>query len=444
LIVASEDGKIHDRFRNKLMFPISDARGRITGFGARVLDDSLPKYVNSPQTPVFDKSGTLYGINFASSAIRQQNLAVIVEGYMDVITAHQNGFSNVIASMGTSITYKEEDKDPWRTYNEPAAREARRFGVERSTEVSEKQVNTLKRLTRNIILALDADSAGEEAMRRCVDFENSLDAEVKVVILPEGQDPDDVIKGDTESWQQLIDKALPVIDYTIQTVSSKQDMSKARDKSAAVDTLLPLIAQTRDIIRQGHYVSKLSNVTGINITTLKAALNDFILKNKKLKSTLKEKPNNKKGTFFTNVIEEQCLALLLKHPELRSVDAGLKPEYFENSENREIFIAWQQADDVSSLKENLDTVLWDYLDTLVNKDILVTRLEERYNKYVLRLHEEYLRGLERKRAVTFTLEAEVGGTAAELAKLEEQGIEPSKQLREIFDKKAGRGGESLP
>jgi DNA primase len=412
LIVASEDVKIHDRFRNKLMFPISDARSRVTGFGARVLDDSLPKYVNSPQTPVFDKSSTLYGINLASSAIRQQNLAVIVEGYMDVITAHQNGFSNVIASMGTAIT--------------------------------EKQVTTLKRLTRNIVLALDADSAGEEAMLRCVDYENSLDIELKVVILPAGQDPDDVIKGDTESWQQLIDKALPVIDYTIQTISSKQDMSKARDKSAAVDTLLPLIAQTRDIIRQGHYVSKLSNVTGINITTLKAALNDFILKNKKLKSTLKEKPNNNKGTFFTNVIEEQCLALILKHPELRSVDAGLKPEYFENSENREIFIAWQQADDVSSLKENLDTVLWDYLDTLVNKDILVTRLEERYNKYVLRLHEEYLRGLERKRAVTFTLEAEVGGTAAELAKLEEQGIEPSKQLREIFDKKAGRGGESLP
>jgi len=94
-----------------LMFPICDARGRITGFGARVLDDSLPKYINSPQTPIFDKSGSLYGINLAKDAIRQQDLAVIVEGYMDVITAHQNGFPNVVASMGTSPPFALTSSD---------------------------------------------------------------------------------------------------------------------------------------------------------------------------------------------------------------------------------------------------------------------------------------------------------------------------------------------
>ncbi|GAG15879.1 unnamed protein product, partial [marine sediment metagenome] len=104
LVIEAEAGETHDRFRNRLMFPIHDIRGRIVGFGARVLDDSLPKYLNSPQTLVFDKSSCLYGINLAAAAIRQQNLAVIVEGYMDVITAHQNGFNNVVASMGTSVT----------------------------------------------------------------------------------------------------------------------------------------------------------------------------------------------------------------------------------------------------------------------------------------------------------------------------------------------------
>ena len=146
LISSSEEGRTYDRFRDRLVFPIRDSRGRVTGFGARVLDDSLPKYINSPQTPVFDKSSTLYAINLAAPEIRKQDRVVIVEGYMDVITAHQGGFTNVIASMGTAIT--------------------------------EKQVNILKRLTKNIVLALDADTAGEEAMLRCVDYENILDSEI--------------------------------------------------------------------------------------------------------------------------------------------------------------------------------------------------------------------------------------------------------------------------
>ncbi|GAI56123.1 unnamed protein product, partial [marine sediment metagenome] len=134
LVSEAENGRTHDRFRNKLMFPILDIRGRVIGFGSRVLDDSLPKYINSPQTPTFDKSSSLYAINLAAATIRQQDMAVIVEGYMDVITAHQNGFSNVVACMGTSIT--------------------------------EKQVSAVKRLTRNIVLAMDADAAGQEATKR--------------------------------------------------------------------------------------------------------------------------------------------------------------------------------------------------------------------------------------------------------------------------------------
>ncbi|MBM4432909.1 MAG: DNA primase, partial [Chloroflexi bacterium] len=107
LIVQAEGGKTHDRFRNRLMFPIADSKGHFIGFGARALDDSMPKYLNSPQTPVFDKSSILYGIDKAATAIRQKDMAVIVEGYMDAITAHQNGFTNVVASMGTSITEKQ-------------------------------------------------------------------------------------------------------------------------------------------------------------------------------------------------------------------------------------------------------------------------------------------------------------------------------------------------
>jgi len=193
LIVESEDKKRHDRFRNRLMFPIHDSRGHTIGFGARALDDSMPKYLNSPQTPVFDKSSILYAVDLAMPSIRQQDTAVIMEGYMDVITAHQNGFSNVVASMGTAVT--------------------------------ERQIGSLKRLTKNLVLALDADAAGEEAMLRCVNHENIIGSEIRAIIMPQGRDPDDVIKEDPQNWPKLLAEALPVVDFTFNQALAGLDLT---------------------------------------------------------------------------------------------------------------------------------------------------------------------------------------------------------------------------
>ncbi len=403
LIIKTEDGKIHDRFRNKLMFPIRDSRGHTIGFGARVLDDSLPKYINSPQTLIFDKSGSLYGINLAAPTMRQQELAVIVEGYLDVITAHQNGFSNVVASMGTSVT--------------------------------EKQVNTLKRLTRNVALALDADAAGEEAMLRCVDYENTLDAEIKVIVLPAGKDPDDVIREEAKTWRNLLEKALPVVDYTFNMVTSRLDLTKAGDKSSARDKLLPIVVEIKDSTRQDHYLTELSKLTGTSYHNLEIALSRM-KSSRRAKESKAEAVKRAMQPIRSNPIEEHCLALLLQHPELKGRDGSPSPEYFENSENREIFIAWQQANDLSSLKENLDAAIWEHLDYLTNKSIISDKIEQRYNDIVLNLRKKFLRNLEAKRAEIFASEAESGGAGADLAKLEEEGIEPSVQLREAFTRKS--------
>ena len=402
LVIEAEGGKTHDRFRNKLMFPIFDAQGRITGFGARVLDDSLPKYVNSPQTPIFDKSGSLYGIDRAKSAIRQQDMVVIVEGYIDVITAHQNGFNNVVASMGTSIT--------------------------------EKQVSILKRLTRNMALALDADAAGEEASLRCVAYENTLDAEVKVIILPKGEDPDDVIKEDAKIWQKLLEEALPVVDYTFNMVTSALDLTIAKDKTLAVGKLLPIIAEIKDSVRQAHYLQKLARLVKVSERDLEAAL--ARIKSSEVRYQAGE-PKLEAVThalhpLVSSPLEEYCLALLLQHPELKDMSKDLSPEYFENSENREIFIAWQKTNDFPLLKEELDITIHEHLERLITEHLLNTQIEQKYNNCVLRLREKFLRSLETKRAEVLALEAESGGTVAELAKLEEQGIEVSVQLREVF------------
>jgi len=410
LVVEAEDGRTHDRFRNKLMFPILDSRGHVIGFGARVLDDSLPKYVNSPQTPVFDKSSSLYGINLAAAGIRQQDMAVIVEGYMDVITAHQNGFNNVVASMGTSVT--------------------------------EKQVSSLKKLTKNMILALDADAAGEEAMLRGVGYENTIGAEVRVVILPEGKDPDDVIKENAKIWQKLTtEDALPIVDYTFNMVTAKLDLTTARDKSLAADKLLPLIAEIKDNIRRDHYLQKLTKLIGTSYNSVEATLKEYLAR-RRAQTPRQAATTRVVRPVVSNPLEEDCLALLLQHPELKGGGEDFSREYFENSENQEIFVAWQEADSLQTLKEKLDESIHEHLDTLINRSLPTNKLEERYADYNRRLKERYFKNLEAKRAEVFASEAESGGTDAELAKLEEEGIEPSVQLREIFTQKGQRRSET--
>ncbi len=403
LILEGEAGKTHDRFRNHLMFPILDARGRATGFGARVLDDSLPKYINSPQTPIFDKSGTLYGINLAQAAIRQQNLAIIAEGYMDTIAAHQSGFKNVVASMGTSVT--------------------------------ERQVNAIKRLTGNMALALDADTAGEEAMLRGVGYENTLGNEVRIILLPEGKDPDDVIKEDVKLWQQLVDGALPVIDYTFNTVTAKLDLTTARDKSLAKDKLLPIINEIKDPLRKAHYRLKFARQFDISEQDVEAALSR-IKPDRRAKEPKPQAMERALRPLLSNPLEEYCLSLLLQYPELKARCQDLSPEYFESSQNREIFIACQQATDLPSLKEKLDSAIHEHLDSLTTRSLPATQIDRKWTECTLRLQEIYLRHLEAKTGEGLALEAKTGGSAAELAKLEEQGIAVSLQLREVHAQKS--------
>jgi DNA primase len=401
LLVEAENGKTHDRFRGKLMFPIREIRGRVTGFGARVLDDSLPKYVNSPQTPTFDKSGTLYGIDRAAAAIRKLDASIIMEGYMDVIMAHQNGIANAVASMGTAIT--------------------------------ETQVNILKKLSRNLILSLDSDAAGEEAMLRTVGFENIINAEIRIIELPEGKDPDEVIKEDTNTWNQLVTRAAPIVDYTFKKITARLDLDKARDKSLFVDRLLPIVAEISDPIRQAHYLQKLAATVKVDMNTIKTSLS-------RLKPTpvRRKTPSPKPAVrpprpLASSSREEYCLALLLQYPELRSQPPD--PAYFENSENREIFNACQESPDIISLRERIDPAIQEHLDAIIKsvvyKTLSSSEIARRYADCILELEKRYYQNLEARRGEIFAQEAETGGKGADIARLEKEGIEPSTKLREL-------------
>ena len=411
LIIEKEEGGSYDRFRSRLMFPICDIQGRITGFGARVLDDSLPKYMNSPQTRVFDKSNSLYGIDKAKSAIKKKDLVIIVEGYMDVLTAHQHSWQNVVGSMGTSLT--------------------------------EKQVEGIKRFTNNITLALDADLAGEEATLRGKAILAYSNLEANVILLPPGKDPDEVIEEEPALWQKLVEQAVPIMDFAFQSVIGKVDINKARDKSLAVQKLLPSIYEIRDPVQQSHYLKRLARELRIEESAVRSALRESKAGRKRLQLG---KPTEQAGIarqFVYSHIEEHCLALLLQYPELRPLAQELSPEHFDYTENREIFVTWQHCSDIWNLKSKLDTSLLEHLYYLVDKNLSfppAIRESERTRRRelvqcILRLQEKLSRKLETEKEATLEIERERGGVRSELAKLEEQGIDSGLKLQEVFVKK---------
>ena len=407
LVVEREDGGVYDRFRGRLMFPIRDRQGYVIGFGARALDDSTPKYLNSPQTPLFDKSSVLYGIDLAKEAIRLQDLAVVVEGYMDVLMAHQCGFTNVVASLGTALT--------------------------------ESQLRGLARLAGNLILALDADAAGSEATLRGLEtarqtlerrtvpvptprglirYESRLATQIRVLILPPGQDPDEVIRQNPSRWETLVHQALPLVDYCIEAITSRLDISTARGKAQAVRELAPILREVGSEVERAYYIQKLARILQVNERSVWEEYRKYAYAERRGRRE-KEPPPPVAPEFG---LEEQCLLRLLSKAEAlprlnRALEElgvrGLEEADFRNAENRQIFIALERllaeesAFDVAHLRAELDESLRHRLDFLSQAAMDVPSLPEEKAERdalacALRLRENRLR--ETIRELYFLLE----------------------------------------
>lgn len=350
----------YDRFRDRLIIPIRDIRGQVIGFGARALhEQQVPKYLNSPQNALFDKSAILYGLDVARAAIRNEGYAVIVEGYLDVLQAHQRGYANVVAQMGTALT--------------------------------EEQLKSLKRYTDKLILALDADTAGSAATLRGINtarevldevvavptaqglirYENRLSVDIRIVTLPSGKDPDDVLKEDVSAWQKLIDGALSLVDYYIQQVTAELDLSTAKGKSTAVREIMPILREIGDTIEQDHYLRQLARLVRIDERTLRTELQRTSQSPSRTttdtiaaQQPMPAQPGQKPSLSQTAQLEEHCLAMLVSHPRgLRNLnqllqeneEVGLSTDDFLKTENRTLFQVIEQW----ALTElaNLDTLL---------------------------------------------------------------------------------------
>ncbi|MBM3129893.1 MAG: DNA primase [Chloroflexi bacterium] len=331
LVIARESGSGHyDRFRGRLMFPIRNRNGEVIGFGARTLGDDEPKYLNSPQTPLFDKSATLYGLDRAKDAIRKENLAVIVEGYMDVIGAHQAGFCNVIASLGTALT--------------------------------EKQLGLLKRLTNRYALALDPDAAGQEATKRglqiarealarktvpvpmgagLIGFEERLEAELFVIPLPPGKDPDELIHAAPQQWSDLTAHPEPLVDFYFHALTQDLDLQNARDKSAAVQRLAPIIREIGDAVQRAHYTQKLARLVQVAEPTIAQEIAQVQRASPAEKRSAVETP--RVAPRAVSKREEYFLTLALRTPEHLPRVPFLEPDDFADGEARAFFLALREC-----------------------------------------------------------------------------------------------------
>ena len=385
----TDDGRFYDLFRGRLMIPIRDWSARAAGFGSRALDDNAtPKYLNTPGTPVFDKSRILYAMHVAKEPVRQHG-AVIVEGYMDAVMAHQHGFDNVVASMGTALT--------------------------------EHQVSLVRRLTHRVTMALDGDPAGRNATLRSLEsswgvfqqrdqrsarqagtsvLQQPEALDLRVAELPAGQDPDDYIRQSPDEWTEFIESASPLFDYLLAAVTERADMTTTDGRSWAAQTMLRFVAHVPDLIKRDFHLDALSAHFSIDVATLRAAMPtaarpDGSRRRSNRAPSVADQAPALPGRD-KNASEEMVLAILLQHRDQLEGDAvqSVHPTWFSRSENREIFssvcsVVEPDANEDVSVPPELEP----YLNQLRTSELMLStpsKVEQAWQQACLNLEKEHL------------------------------------------------------
>ena len=392
LVSERDDGSVYDKFRHRVIFPIRDGRGRIAGFGGRVLDpQDIPKFLNSPQTPVFDKSALLYGLERARTPIRALDQAVIVEGYLDVIALHQAGFTNTVSPMGTALT--------------------------------EQQLRLLKRLTQRFILALDPDAAGDKATLRGLQIarqamdretepvfdahgllahESRLQADIRVTTLPPGKDPDDVVKEDPTAWQRILDNAKPVVIHVMETLASGRNVDDPKAKSEIAAQVLPLINEVPDAIERESLRQRLARLIRVDERLLTGGERPTGSTRRRPRSTRTKQADQKTELSVITgnaLLETHCLGILIRRPEMVfHVDRALHEAHlshlsrldFERAEYQVIFdlveesLAQDQSEPMNYVLNGLSLPLMEIVDNLLERTEKLDPKEDRVLEDVMR------------------------------------------------------------
>ncbi|MBI4974715.1 MAG: DNA primase [Candidatus Omnitrophica bacterium] len=302
LAIANDRGGYYDRFRHRVIFPIIDLKERIVGFGGRVLDASLPKYINSPETYIYSKGRNLYGLNFSKEDIKKRGYVLVVEGYLDFIIPYQAGIANLIATLGTALTID--------------------------------QVKLLKRFTNTVIMVYDPDEAGEAASLRNLDIFISEDVNVYVAELPSGYDPDSYIrKFGAEEFTRVIKSSKNLFDYKLDKTASRFDIKSAHGKARIAAEMLPTIARISNAVLKSNLVKRLAEALSVDEEAIRTEL-------KKVKPDYEARhyiiePQEGKKDFRS--AEKMVLSLMLEEGRfVKMVGENLSIDEFKDSAVRDI------------------------------------------------------------------------------------------------------------
>jgi DNA primase len=307
----------YDRFRDRIMFPIQDLMGRVVGFSARVApggDEKSAKYVNTPQTELYDKSRILYGLNFAKTEIKKREEAILVEGNMDVIASHQAGFPNTIAVSGTAL--------------------------------APDQIKTIKRYTENLKMAFDMDSAGQDAAKKSAKICLENDLNVKIVVLPEAKDTAEAVREDKKIWEKALDRAKNLVEYFFEDTFGRFDPKNPTDKKKIARILLNLVKDITDPVEKAHWIKILAEKLDVGEKTLLDVLSK-LGSEPRAKGAPQETKESKAGK--TAKLERKVLGLILAFPrETAKKLERISPDYFSEDAKKKILLS------ILKNKENSD------------------------------------------------------------------------------------------
>ena len=432
LITRKDDGSWRDMFTGRLTIEIRDGRDRLIGFGARTLDGSEPKYLNTPQTDAFDKSSIMYGLNWAAESIRATNEAVVVEGYMDVIAAHEHGFTNVVASMGTAVTGQQLDS---------LARHASAGA------------------TGTIILCLDSDAAGEAATMRSLDglvdeinAGRNRNVEIKVARPDGGKDPDEAIRSDPDSWKTSLGNAEPLLDYLIVAKSKLHNLKSGQGIADFANSVASLIYKVKNDYDRDRYWLATATIACVSEQRLKSIV-DKPKKASRFGSRRKYSPKkgNKSqlgeserissqqvtevlGSSSGDPLEEHLLSLVLQLDDLREHAVVMPAEFLHSTDNRALFTAWQSSSTLGEISHELGAELTEKAHRLTERVLPPSdqaRHVEDVTQCVMRLRERHFRRIKIQQTERLK---ELDGE--EIQELLDQSLLPNENLRKVM---TGRG-----
>ena len=371
LVNKNDNGKYIDRYRNRLMFPICDVRGRVIAFGGRVLDDSKPKYINSPENVVYSKGRHLYGLNVAKKG--DIKALLIVEGYMDVISLHQRGITNVVAPLGTALTQQQG----W----------------------------LLRKNTEKIILGFDSDGAGQTAILRSLEILQNMGCDIRILQMDGAKDPDEyIIKFGVVRFQKLMQNAISLLEFKIKMIKQDLNLENSSDKIKFLNESAKLIANIDNTMEKEVYIEKISKAYNISKEAIYAQVNKLsyanskggqILEKPKAKSSLKKVTETKISQAIIKR-ENTILSILINKPETyEEISKKIKPEDFKYKFNqviaKELYEELEKGNsNINGILDSLEESVRNHATSIMAYDLEIENSNKAINDIVIAYKKEKL------------------------------------------------------